>query len=429
MATPRHHGIWIFANVRQAAGVGLAIAIMFGLTVVITQTAQAQTFNVIHNFTGGGDGKRPRAGLTRHGAGDFYGTTNHGGAHDYGTVFNLAHRGSGWILTPLYSFSGGDDGYYLDARVIIGPDGNLYGTTAYGGGGPCTGPPPGCGTIFRLRPTAGVPHSVLASWTETPLHRFTGPPNDGNYPGFCDLVFDPTGNIYGTTQGGGLYDWGTVFKLTQSNGGWVESVLYSFTSGADGGSPTAGGVVFDNAGNLYGTAFVGGDNNSGVVYELTPSGSGWTENVLYDFQVASDGGNPIAGLIFDHSGNLYGATTYGGSGGGGTVFELTPSNGNWIYTVLYTFSGAAGPEANLIMDANGNLYGTTFADGAYGYGNVFKLTPSNGNWTYTDLYDFTGGNDGANPESSVSFDASDNLYGTAEYGGAYGNGVVWEITP
>lgn len=416
------------ATYKWATTAGLALAMLLALTITATPTALAQSFTVIHNFTGGGDGDRPRAGLTKDAAGNLYGTTRDGGQHGYGTVIKLAHKGSGWLLNPRYSFAGGDDGAYLDARVIIGPDGSLYGTTYVGGGSGCGGG--GCGTVFKLTPPTTACKSALCPWTETVLYRFAGAPDDGQSPGFCDLVFDQAGNIYGTTQGGGLYNWGTVFKLKPSNGGWVESVLYSFTSGADGGSPTAGGVVFDNAGNLYGTAFLGGAYNTGVVYELSPAGSGWIEKVLYDFQSGNDGGNPIGGLIFDPSGNLYGTTVYGGSGGGGTIFEMTPSNGNWIYTVLYSFiSGTSGPESNLTMDAAGNLYGTTFADGTHGFGNVFKLVLFNGGWTYTDLYDFTGSSDGANPESAVLFDANGNLYGTAEYGGMYGSGVVFEITP
>ena len=161
---------------------------------------------------------------------------------------------------------------------------------------------------------------------------------------------------------------------------------------------------------------------------MTPSGSGWIENTLYTFHNLSDGAFPQSGLIFDQSGNLYGTTSAWATCTGGTVFKLVPSIGDWTLTTLHSFTGCVGPEASLVMDAAGDLYGTTFSDGAYG-GNVFKLTFYNGGWTYTSLHDFTGGSDGGVPLSNVIFDANGNLYGTASRGGAYGYGVVWQITP
>ncbi len=432
MSNSGQHGIWIFENGLPATTLTLAITILLALTLISAQSAQAQTYNVIHNFTGGGDGADPRAGLTKDAAGNFYGTTRDGGRYGLGTVFKLALKGSNWILTPLYSFAGGDDGANPDARVVFGPDGNLYGTTNFGGGGACSEHGgQGCGTVFKLTVPATACKSAICSWTETVIYRFMGG-SDGEAPGYADLIFDPAGNLYGTTSfgGGGGMDCsgtncGTVYELTPSGGGWTESIIYRFNPLPDGYAPDSG-VTLDSAGNLYGTTYYGGTYGPGVVYELSPSGSGWTEKLLHEFgRTGDDGGNPVAGLIFDASGNLYGATSGGGSGGGGTVFELTPSGGNWTFSVL----SGAGSVASLIMDAAGNLYGTTFTVGAYGYGSVFKLTPSGGGWTYTDLYDFTGGNDGANPESTPVFDVSGNLYGTTRSGGTYGNGVVFEITP
>jgi uncharacterized repeat protein (TIGR03803 family) len=242
------------------------------------------------------------------------------------------------------------------------------------------------------------------------------------------LIFDQAGNIYGTTYLGGSGH-GVVYELTRSGSGWTDQPLYTF-SGPDGSSPS-NVVIFDSVGNLYGTTTKGGANGFGTVFELSPAGNGWTEKVLYSFQGNSDGSYPTSGLLLDGSGNLYGTTSNGGTGGGGTVFELTPSGGNWTYSLLYSFAGTTncGPLPGVTMDAAGNLYGTTLCDGANSDGNVFMLTPSGGGWTYSSLYDFTGGNDGKNPHSVVTIDAANNLYGTAAHGGANQSGVVWEITP
>jgi uncharacterized repeat protein (TIGR03803 family) len=258
------------------------------------------------------------------------------------------------------------------------------------------------------------------------LYRFANGGADGANPGSGDLIFDQAGNIYGTTTFGGK-GYGVVYELTPSG---TESVLYAF-SGSDGYYPDAG-VIFDNAGNLYGTTEDGGLNMLGTVFELTYSiGFGWAESFLYSFQNGNDGNQPSAGLIFDPSGNLYGTTSNGGSGGGGTVFELTPSGGGWTYSLLYSFTGGnqCGPEGTLVMDGAGNLYGTTQCDGAHNKGSVFKLTPSANGWTYTSLHDFTGGSDGGYPLCNVVFDANGSLYGTTYGGGTQGVGVVWEIMP
>jgi len=405
-----------------AATAALAIASM--LIVVAAQPAQAQTYTVIHTFTGGQDGGTPRSGLTIK-AGNLYGTAYNGGV-GYGTVYQLKHKGAGWTFTPLYTFKGfgnGGDGANPEARVIFGPNGTLYGTTNLGG--------LGVGTVFNLRPAARACTAALCPWTETVLHSFYGNP-DGEGPGYGDLIFDKAGNIYGTTSNGGNgSNDGTVYELTpKAGGGYTEMPIYSF-SGSDGAFPQ-NGVIFDNAGNLYSTTINGGLSISyGTVFELTKS-IGWTESLPYSFQGGNDGGYPYAGLIFDPSGNLYGATSDFGTGGGGTVFELSPSGDSWTYNVLYSFAGTAdhqcGPWGTLVMDGAGNLYGTTYCDGANGYGNVFELSPLNGGWIYMDLYDFTGGNDGGNPVSNVVFDASGNLYGTASTGGTHNVGVVWEIT-
>ena len=408
----------------------VAVAVRLALVIPLIMTAEAQTFNVLHSFTGGGDGASPGAGLTIDKAENFYGVTEHGGPggpNGYGTVFKFTHKGSSWTLTSLYSFADDDDGASPGARVVIGPNGTLYGTTSYGGGNGCGGN--GCGTVFNLRPPLSAPISVLSSWTEAVLHRFSGG-TDGALP-IGDLVFDQAGNIYGTTAGGGSSQQGTVYELTPSNGNWTESVVWSFTGGNDGGKPS-GGVIFDSGGNLYGAAQAGGAYGYGSVFQLAPAGSNWTQNTLYSFQNGSDGGNPVGGLIFDPSGNLYGTTTSKGAGRGGTVFDLVPQlNGTWALTVIYAFAGQAGggPQASLTIDTAGNLYGTTYQDGASRYGSVFELMPSNCGWTYADLYDFTSDGDGAQPVSNVILAANGNLYGTALAAGEYGYGVIFEITP
>jgi uncharacterized repeat protein (TIGR03803 family) len=363
--------------------------------------------------------------------GNLYGTAcgnDCGTAGNAGTVFRLSKNGSGWIFNPLYIFAGGNNGANPHAGVVLGPHNILYGTTPYVGGSGCGS---SCGTVFSLKPLPSACKSALCFWAETVLYGFTGG-TDGAAPAFGDVVFDGAGDLYGTTQFGGTFSSGTVFELTPSGSGWKENILYSFTGGSDGGFPYAG-VILDKAGNLYGTASSGGANGVGTVFELTPSGSGWTANTLYSFTDSSDGGYPYGGLTFDQSGALYGATISGGQAGGGTVFKLTPSGDTWTYSLVYSFNGPGGaycgPTANLITDGAGNLYGTTLCDGGFGKGSVFKLTPSGGNWTYISLHDFGGFSDGANPVGPVMLDANGNLYGTAAYAGGSGLGVAFEITP
>ena len=436
MTNPAQHSTSFLSNILR--GSSFAVLLVCARVMIATQLAQAQAFKVIYNFTGGRDGASPAAGLTMDRAGNFYGTTSAGGFGGSGTVFSLSNKGSGWVLNPLYNFTGGSDGSQPYDGVIFDQAGNLYGTTTYGGLPECGGYP-GCGTVFNVKPP-GIPcATALCPGTETVLHTFTAG-SDGDYPyNVGNLIFDQAGNLYGTTSNGGLpgvcdgFGCGTVFKLSPSGSGWTESILYSFTGGSDGGGP-ASGLIFDQAGNLYGTTQGGGSGSCtggcGTVFKLSPSGSGWTESVLYSFTGGDDGYSPVAGLILDSSGNLYGATVFGGEGGGGTVFELTPSGGSWTLQTLHSFAELSGPQANLVMDSVGNIYGTNF--GAFGGGEVFKLAPSGGGWTYTSLHNFcTEPNctDGGFPASNVIFDTSGNLYGIASSGGADGNGVVWEITP
>lgn len=413
--------------------------LLFALVVMLGHSAQAQTFTVLHNFTGGGDGAHPVAGLTSDSAGNFYGTTygtTQFAGVNYGNVFKLEHQGSGWLLAPLYTFQGGNDGAAPNAGVIVGPDGALYGTTIFGGGGPCrsgTGVL-GCGTVFKLTPPSTVCRTTSCPWTETILYRFQGG-NDASNP-VSRVTFDQSGNLYGTTDSGGVSGHGTVYELQPSNGSWSESILYSFSPGPNGMNPEAE-VLVDGAGNLYGTAPQGGQGCSGlgcgVVYELSHSGSGWIETVLYSFTGGNDGGDPYGGLIFDAAGNLYGTTVAGGTDNpGGTVFELTASNGGWTLTTLYSLYGNSGPVATLVMGRVGNLYGTASGD-PFGGGSVFELERSAGGWTFNDLHSFSG-TGGLFVYGSPVLDSAGNIYGTTNLGGQSQNcsdgcGVVWELAP
>jgi uncharacterized repeat protein (TIGR03803 family) len=376
--------------------------------------SQAQTLTVLHNFTGENDGGNPLAGLTIDSSGNLYGTAEVGGALGYGTVFKLAKSGSGFTFDTLYSFASGTDGSYPTSRLMPGPGGLLYGVTSGGGGAG------GQGTVFSIAPGP----------VETVIYRFTNGDGSGEAPS-CNLVFDKEGNIYGTTSTGGSNGSGTVFKLVkpQSGGAWTETVLHTFGSGADGQFPIAG-VNFDASGNLYGTTSAGGTDGYGIVFELTPSKSGWTETILHNFTNGTDGSVPYGGLIFDKSGNLYGAATQGGVNGGGTVYQLVPSGGSWTFNVLYSVPGwgISGTYRNVSLDASGNVYATTHCDGTNSAGSVFELSPAGTSWNVNTLHNFDG-SDGQYVFSSMVFDQHGNIYGTTQVGGANGYGVIWELTP
>lgn len=394
------------------------ILVAFASALLLTAFATAQTFQVLHNFTGGFDGATPPYTLAQDAAGHLFGTANMGGHNGDGVVFRFEQVNGSWVLVPLYNFSDqdGQPGWGL----TLAHDGTIYTVASYASvlGGPC-------GTAIHLHPSPTPPHSVFPAWNETALRTYVKS-QEGCPTG--NLLVDSAGNLYGVTQSGGPNGWGSVFELTRNGSAWTETILYAFQGQADGGGPYSG-LIMDSAGNLYGTASAAGANRQGVVFELKPSGGSWTEQVLYTFQGGNDGGQPVAGLIFDSIGNLYGATTSWGSGGGGTVFKLAPSGGSWTYSVLASLTGSDGPVASLTMDASGKLYGTTFMDDSFGYGSVFKLTPAGGGWIYTDLHDFTGGSDGGYPGGGVVLDSAGNLYGTAVTGGANNLGILYEITP
>jgi uncharacterized repeat protein (TIGR03803 family) len=411
------------------------------LTMILTCVADGRAsakYWVLHNLAGGSaDGCFSYAGLVFDAVGDLYGTTISCGAYDYGTAFKLEVR-TNWAEVILHSFdSDRNDGRDPWAGLIFDPVGSLYGTTGAGGL---------IGTIFELMPSSG------GGWTESVLHSFDYLKGDGAQP-FAGLVFDKAGDLYGTTRDGGPPGGGggTVFELSPSSGSggdWTETIIYGFTAKNDGSEPQAG-LTWDGSGNLYSTTTFGGgyyqhcSPGCGTVFKLIPtSGGGWKEHILHRFNWAPggpDGYAPYASVIFDNAGNLYGTTAAGGSSSGcfngcGTVFKLTPlSNGRWKETILHSFhfdQDGYAPFAGLIMDKAGNFYGTTTWGGINNAGTVFKLARgSNGRWNYTVLHRFTGP-DGAQSSAGLIFDkAGKHLYGTTTLGGKYNAGVVFEITP
>lgn len=400
---------------------------MATLGIIVAPCAQAQTYTLLHAFNNAGDGAYPQAGVTLDAAGNLYGTTTGYEQNTTSTVYKLSRAGSGWRVSVLHTFAGGTDGAAPYAGVVFGPDGTLYGTTASGGLF-------NNGTVYNLRPPASPCLSAECPWVETILYNFTGLA-DGAGP-WANLTFDSAGNIYSTTIAGGTHGKGVVFELSRSGETWTESVLYSFKGvPVDGANPESS-VTFDSAGNLYGTTAMGGyQEDVGTIYELSPSQSGWTETVLFNFNPGSSGYTPYSGVVFDPQGNFYGTTSNGGGleNAGGTIYQMEPSGDSWIFNVLYSFNlGPNQPYDTPTLDAAGNLYGTT-SGGPAGTGSIFELTRGSNGWTYSNLYEFA--YQGYQPHGGVAFDHSGNLYGTTFYGGNYpqgcgsGCGVVWELVP
>jgi uncharacterized repeat protein (TIGR03803 family) len=401
----------------------------------LTQSKGKWTFSVLYQFTGGNDGSEPLAPVIFDDKGNLYGTTSSGGSENCsgfgcGTVFELAHGNGSWTESVLYALKGGADGAYPQAGLAFDAAWNLYGTTDAGGGknaGHCYLPQDFCGTVFQLKPNG------KGKWTESVLHSF-GSRYDGGSP-FAGIWVGAKGQLYGTTYEGGPHDSGTVFELAGSGTSWKETILDSF-AGVDGANGSAN-LIFDSKGNFYGTTGSGGENRAGTVFQMAPAGNGkWKESILHSFSELdpNDGAGPAAGVIFDDAGNLYGTTALGGANGGwGTVFKLEPdSNNKWKVSILYSFKGGSDggvPYGGVIFDAKGNLYGTTSGDyGDAGRGTVFELVPANGTWSEKVLYAFKGGQDGDQPLAGLVSDSAGNLYGTTYEGGAYNSGTVFELT-
>jgi uncharacterized repeat protein (TIGR03803 family) len=390
-------------------------AILTAILMAVTPAA-AQTLKIVHSFGNSTDGSQPWSAVTFDSHGNMFGTTLFGGTDGLGTVYEFSPKsGGGFTERIVHAFgSVANDGLTPYCSIAIDAQGNLYGMTPNGGTG-------FNGTAFELTPKAG------GGYVETILHNFPGSSRDGYYPE-AGLTLDSKGNLYGVALNGGVtLSGGVAFELLHAGGSWSEKVLFDFNY-TDGGSPSAN-VTLDSAGNVYGTTFAGGGAKDGLVFKLSPSTSAmWTETILLEFgENGAQGAGPVAPLIFDAQGNLYGSVE------SGQIFELSPqSDGSWTQTVLYTFGGLpnAGPSG-VVFDSQGNLYGTTRYGGANGYGLVFKLSPTgDGTWTETTLHDFQNdGVDGTYPIGGVTFDAAGNLWGTTSTGGAHGAGTLFVIKP
>ena len=394
----------------------------------------APTETVLYRFTGVRDGANPAAPLVIDADGALYGTTQYGGTAGHGTVFKITPVGrTGATRRVLHSFAGDMDGAYPRAGLLADPDGALYGTTVLGGKF-------GLGTVFRLAP----PPPGGTQWRRTILYSFRRGVS-GNVPQ-GGLLRDASGALYGTARAGGDAGWGTVFKLTPPDPGrtqWTQTVLHAFRNSPDGAFPL-GNLLADGQGGFYGTTSFGGGGDHGTVYRLTPpptGGTEWTGTVLYSFRSGTDGAAPQAGVVADAGGALYGTTVVGGSANVGTVFRLAPpvvAGTGWAETVLYTFADQyqGRPLCELVVDAHGALYGTNEADrtSVYNGGRVFQLTPPAGGttaWTYTALHWFGQGvfQDGRHPAAGLVTDAAGTLYGTTGDGGSTNSGTVFKLVP
>ena len=430
------------------------VALLIAAVTFSLPRAHAQTEAVIYSFGSNiTDAQRPYGALAQDKAGNLYGTTPQGGAHNSGTVFELSPVTGGWQETVLHSFTGGHDGAVPYASVVFGPNGNLYGTSEFGGN-LTVGGGSGLGVVFELSPAVG------GGWNETVLHVFSGG-KDGAVP--QGLAFDPKGNLFGLARQGGTSVYcnqgtgcGTVFELTpKTGGGWSFGVIHIFTGGLDGGTPGLGmGPAVDANGNLYATTTFGGNPKycvssnqltvgCGVAFKLSQTTSGgWKETVLYRFFGFADGFSPSSVLVPDAAGNIHGTAASGGSQAGlcrenfgcGVVFELTPtSSGLWNQTPIHTFSwfpDGEDPIGGLVADGAGNLYGPTRGGGDTNCdcGTVFKMAHGASGWTFSTLHTFLGGSDGNFP-GSVLLNSSGNIFGATLVGGASSSGTVYEITP
>lgn len=410
---------------RFCKAVPVAVCAVALLPVTHPPPAQAQQLLQLGEFNGfNGNGPNPR--LVMDSAGNLYGTTYYGGIsppNGPGVVFKLSRHGSAWLMTTLYQFHGHADGGNPWGGLVFGPDGVLYGTTYAGGSH-------NAGTVYKLQPPATFCRAVICYWNETVLYNFAGLPDGMGPQG--DLTFDSAGNLYGTTEYGGTGPFsgqGVVYRLSPSQGGWTETVLYAFPSGAAGRSPQ-NGVVIDRAGNLYGIAAYDGAHSFGVVYELSNNHGVWTETVLHSFAGGSDGNNP-AGLTIDSAGNLYGETGQGGANNAGTVFQLQPAGSGFNYNIIFNYTtntGSPFPVVSLTLNRAGDLYGCNGGGALGALGTAFQLTPAQGSWNFHTLYSFNE-IQGWELDCTPLLDSQGDMFGTAYQSGPDFYGTVWELTP
>ena len=394
---------------------------LYFLLVCLAKFAGAQTESILYSFQSNAtDGSTPMAGLVMDASGNFYGTTYSGGSNGTGTLYEI----SAGVESVLESFvapgkSGPENG---DSALIFDAAGNLYGTTALGGyvQGAQNG-----GTAFEYTHTSKGPELKF-------LRAFGGENAPGSPHG---AIFDAAGNLWGASLGGGRGGCGVIWELLPTtSGAWSMSQRgdFCFLKVGYAGFDPVGQLAMDASGNFYGATSAGGKGGKGTVYQFNPS----TNNITYlvNFN-GSDGATPSAGVLLDSLGNLYGTTTAGGSQGMGNVYELSPNGqGGWTETVLFTFSGSNGQAPGaLTFDASGNLYGTTASGGTFSGGTAFKLSPpaslATSGWTLTTLWNFGGSGDGRTPVGALILDASGNLYGATQAGGASSVGTVFEIIP
>jgi uncharacterized repeat protein (TIGR03803 family) len=392
-----------------ATGGALSVVII-SLLLLVARPAFAQAETVLYNFCSlkgtCPDGAAPVSSLTSDGAGNFYGTTLVAGwtYGSYGNVFELSPNGNGGFNeTTLHHFTLGADGAYPRSSVIFDNAGNLYGTASGGGYG--------YGVVFQLS-------RVGSGWNETTLYTFTNGA-DGGIP-WSSLIMDSAGNLYGTTISGGPGGFGTVFELSSSGGGgWIEKVIYSFDKST---LLEPSGLAMDGNGNIFGAAGF-------TVFELSPNGNGgWNPNVIYTFpgKYFSIDGTPV----IDKEGNIFGTIMreYKKLPSVGRVYKLSRTNNQWAMQTLASWGNNTGPRGGVVLDAAGNVYGTTVAGGSNGYGTVFKLVPQSTRYSKKVLWNFDG-IDGATPLGGLILDSAGNLYGTTWAGGTQGFGTAFEVTP
>jgi uncharacterized repeat protein (TIGR03803 family) len=396
---------------------------IFAVIFALALTAWASTEKVLWNFKSGTDGSEPWSNYFISDAkGNLYAATAAGGTYSAGTVFMLSPAGK---ETVLYEFKGqtNRDGAYPHGRLAFDANGEIYGTTQGGGIN-------GTGTVYRLSPKSG------GGWTEKVIYNFSATGADGTAPS-AGMTIAADGTMYSTAPDGGAFEAGTVFSLKKTSKGWKQTVIQNLNGSSNGGFPYEG-LMMDTAGNLYGAAPTGGASGQGVIYRLSLTKKGWVETVLHSFTGQNGDGAGLywIDLISDKTGNIYGATSFGGTNGTGTVWELVYSTTKKSYSesILYEF-GASGsgdgnnPYGGLAMDSKGNLYGTTLYGGPSNIGTFYKLTKQGKTWKETILHTFVGANDGNEPTGNPYIDATGRLYGMTQTGGKSNLGIVYRITP